>query len=587
MWGRDRMEAAAGRRIRPGGPARGPHGRDRGEGRRQRARVDGRAPVGLRCRPRRRTQGPEEDGPVHHVRTGRRGGSLAAGRLAAGIRRGARTHGHHRRVRRRRLRRHRGSRAYDGWPRAAPPVAVHRAELPRQYGGRPRLDPPWPARPAGRARDGMRRERASHRRRRAPDPRGRSRRRRVRRRRGVHRPRQLRRIRRRPHDVDELQRPAHAGIPPVRRGPRRLRDGRRGRHPRHRRPGTRAAPRRRADRGTGGLRHERGRVPHDVPARRRRRRPARDGARDPPGRHRARTDRAPERARHVHARGRCERAGRHQDHLRQRPRSRRLGHQVRDGPPARRGRRRGSHLHGARAARPGGAAHAELRAARRGGGRRGRRRRRGARDRDGLCDLERLRLRRRQREPAVPADGRLILRGSVARVRRQHAHERLPVRGAARARAVGHGPGVRPRGRGGEDPEGGGIEVVDGQERHPALVHGFVGRRDGGRFIRRQLAPDAPREVGEVDRARVQAPVRRYEDGAAHAVTSLQARVRARSVSTSAIPPRIAATATASRAVNASSSHSVPATAAITGTDSCTLAACSADSPRSAAYQIT
>ena len=53
------------------------------------------------------------------------------------------------------------------------------------------------------------------------------------------------------------------------------------------------------------------------------------------------------------------------------------------------------------------------------------------------------------------------------------------------------------------------------------------------------------------------------------------------------MPPRIATDARASRGVTASDRNSTPPTAAISGTDSCTVAARSADSPGSAAYQMT
>src|SRR5713101_2114301 len=58
-------------------------------------------------------------------------------------------------------------------------------------------------------------------------------------------------------------------------------------------------------------------------------------------------------------------------------------------------------------------------------------------------------------------------------------------------------------------------------------------------------------------------------------------------VSTNAMPPRIAAEAAARRGVIASDRNTTPPNAAISGTDNCTVAARMADSPFSAAYQMT
>ena len=58
-------------------------------------------------------------------------------------------------------------------------------------------------------------------------------------------------------------------------------------------------------------------------------------------------------------------------------------------------------------------------------------------------------------------------------------------------------------------------------------------------------------------------------------------------ISTSAMLPRIATEAKASRGVIASDSSNTPPNAAISGTYSCTVAARMAESPGSAAYQMT
>ena len=60
-----------------------------------------------------------------------------------------------------------------------------------------------------------------------------------------------------------------------------------------------------------------------------------------------------------------------------------------------------------------------------------------------------------------------------------------------------------------------------------------------------------------------------------------------RCVNTIATPPSVAADAINSRNVTSSDSNMTPPIAAITGTDSCTVAALVAARPRSAAYQIT
>ena len=57
--------------------------------------------------------------------------------------------------------------------------------------------------------------------------------------------------------------------------------------------------------------------------------------------------------------------------------------------------------------------------------------------------------------------------------------------------------------------------------------------------------------------------------------------------STIATPPNVATDATTRRKVSGSESNNTPPMAAIAGTDSCTVAALVAASPRSAAYQIT
>src|SRR5438874_438076 len=139
--------------------------------------------------------------------------------------------------------------------------------------------------------------------------------------------------------------------PPLRQGPRRLRDGRRRRRPRPGGVGARTAPRREALCGGRGLRYDRRRLPHHRPRPGRLRRTGCDAARDAGCRREAGTDRLHQRAWHLDAARRRRRDSGGEGGIR------RAGaqtgvrlYQVDDRPPARRRRRaRGG---GVRARRP-------------------------------------------------------------------------------------------------------------------------------------------------------------------------------------------------------------------------------------------
>ena len=108
---------------------------------------------------------------------------------------------------------------------AAAAVAVHRAELPRQSGGRLDLDPLRLQGPDRRAGDGVRRVGPGDRRRHAADPHRRGRSDGVRRRRGLGRSDLDRRLCGLAGARHQLQRPADRSLAAVRQGPLRLRAG--------------------------------------------------------------------------------------------------------------------------------------------------------------------------------------------------------------------------------------------------------------------------------------------------------------------------------------------------------------------------
>ncbi|MCY1366419.1 hypothetical protein D9M69_533140 [compost metagenome] len=224
------MAPPAAGRVGSAAAARCDGGRHRRQGGRCGAHA-GRRPRGwLGPRHRRVFQGPTQDGPLHPLRPGR--GAAGAGAGGLGAHRGARpaAHGHRHRIGHRRFRCHCRGRAHHGCARAAAPVAVHRAVLSGQPGRRPGVHPPRAQGPAGCARHRVCGQRAGHWRRRAPDPLRRGRRGRLRRHRGQHRPREPGRLRGGQGALHRVCGSPRAGIPPLRRGARRLRDGRGRRH---------------------------------------------------------------------------------------------------------------------------------------------------------------------------------------------------------------------------------------------------------------------------------------------------------------------------------------------------------------------